>query len=142
MSVYRAGYRDSTKDIYQSIMGMEGIDHSIKCRILSNLANNVTTPQPPQQQHFQTSSSSSSSSSSPPPSPTLSEGSAIPSPPLNLYNAPQHQRPHHYINTPSQYLTPPSFLGARPNLPPLIRSSSTVREITKEEKSSDVWRPW
>ena len=134
MSVYRAGYRDSTKDIYQSIMGMEGVDHSIKCRILSNLANNVTSPPP---QHFQT--KTPSSSSSPPPSPTLSEGDTP------LYNAPhnqQPQHPHHYIDTPHQYSIPPSFSGACPNLPPLIRSSSTVCQISKEEKSNDVWRPW
>ena len=149
MSLYRAGYRDSTKDIYQSIMSMDGIDHSIKCRILSDLANNARQ----QQRRVE---SSKSLSSSPPPSPTLSEGSTISSPPLSLYNAPphHHQHSHHYmnaspINNNTHYLVPPSFPGAHSYLPPLIHPSSTVciassrmEEEEKEEKVTDVWRPW
>ena len=75
---------------------MDGIDHSIKCRILSNLASTETQQQ--QQQQLL-------SSSSPPPSPTLSDECAIQSPPLSLYNAPSsHHHQQRLHQTPLQQL--------------------------------------
>ncbi|XP_066916657.1 transcription factor HES-2-like [Clytia hemisphaerica] len=128
-TAYRTGYQESTKNVYQSIMTMEGIDHNIKCRILSNLANS-------QRQDIK---------HSPPPSPTISEGSIPPSPPLTLYNPPSS---HHY-STPSPpmntRLIHPSMA---PTLPPLIRKLAqqpTMQELppsTQNVEKTAVWRPW
>ena len=64
-TVYHAGYSECTKEMYQNIMTMDGLEHSTKCRILSDLGSSKRA----EEKRF-----------SPPPSPSLSINSLSPAP--------------------------------------------------------------
>jgi len=137
-SMYRAGYDECTKKIYQNIMTMQNLDHSVKCKILSNLGKSQQLDEP-------------KLSSSPPPSPTISEG-AIPSPPLKIFDPVTRQ----YVNSTNTHIFLPTYhrpspqngADITPSLPPLIHKapvspSSLPPPLTPcHEKQTPVWRPW
>lgn len=156
-SVYRAGYSECTKEMYQSIMTMEGIDHIMKCRILSNLAINCRPeekiPSPPPSPTF------SNTSRSPIPSPT---GGITSKPCISTIFNPSSRHvvvpmvtprntlmPNIHHNDHGGYNTIPETVAIRTVLRPTPKQQITycTEHVAQKNKSrstqaSNVWRPW